>query len=65
MEDTIIISIVSLSISIIGSIIAIVNHKRIRSGCCGKTFTASLDIENTTPTKSLAPIDVQPSSTSS
>jgi hypothetical protein len=63
MEDTTIISIVSLTISVVGSIIAIVNHKRIRSACCGKIFTASLDIENTTPTKSLAPIDVQPSST--
>ena len=63
MDDTTIISIVSLTISVVGSIIAIVNHKRIRSGCCGKTFTASLDIENTTPTKSLAPVDVRPPST--
>jgi hypothetical protein len=27
----------------------VVNHKRIRSNCCGKKLEASLDIENTTP----------------
>jgi len=26
-----------------------INHKRIRSNCCGKKLEASLDIENTTP----------------
>lgn len=26
-----------------------VNHKRIRSNCCGKKLVASIDIENTTP----------------
>ena len=26
-----------------------INHKRIRSNCCGKKIEASLDIENTTP----------------
>ena len=59
MEDTTIISIVSLTISIVGSVIAIINHKRIRSACCGKIFTASLDIENTTPIKSIPPVDVR------
>lgn len=26
------------------------NHKRIRSVCCGKSCTTSMDVENTTPT---------------
>ena len=37
--------------SIMGVIYAAVNHKRIRSNCCGKVLEASLDVENTTPVK--------------
>ena len=40
----------SIVISIIGSMVALVNHKRIRSNCCGKRTEVSLDIEETTPT---------------
>ena len=36
--------------SLIGSLYAAINHKRIRSNCCGKHLEASLDVENTTPT---------------
>jgi hypothetical protein len=36
---------------VIGLIYSAVNHKRIRSTCCGRQVDASLDIENTTPTK--------------
>ena len=39
----------SIVISILGSAIAFINHKRIRSNCCGKKTEVSLDIENTTP----------------
>jgi len=39
----------SIVISIGGSILAYINHKRIRSNCCGKEVVASLDVENTTP----------------
>ena len=31
------------------------NHRRIRSNCCGRKIEASLDIENTTPPKAPAP----------
>jgi hypothetical protein len=44
-----ILSIVAILISIVGSIVAIINHKRIRSTCCGAKVETSLDIENTTP----------------
>jgi hypothetical protein len=37
--------------AIVGSIYAAVNHKRVRSNCCGKVLEASLDVENTTPVK--------------
>ena len=41
----------ALVLSVGGSIIAVINHKRIRSSCCGKKIDVSLDIENTTPPK--------------
>ena len=44
---------VAVVISVITAIIALVNHKRIRSNCCGKQMTASVDIENTTPPNSV------------
>jgi hypothetical protein len=40
-------------ISILVSIVTYINHKRIRSECCGKKMQVSLDIENTTPNQSL------------
>lgn len=39
----------SIVISVLGSVVALVNHKRIRSNCCGAKTEVSLDIENTTP----------------
>ncbi len=42
-------SVVAVIISVGGTIIGILNHKRIRSNCCGKDVTASIDIESTTP----------------
>ena len=39
---------VSIALSIGAIIMGIVNHKRIRSSCCGKEASVSLDIENTT-----------------
>jgi hypothetical protein len=35
----------------------VVNHKRVRSSCCGKKLEASLDIENTTPPEVVVPLD--------
>lgn len=40
---------VSLIIVIADKLITIVNHKRVRSNCCGKVTEVSLDVENTTP----------------
>ena len=56
MEDTGIIAISGLVISILGSVLALVNHKRIRSHCCGKDIVASVDVENTTPPVAVAAI---------
>lgn len=50
-----IIAIIGLVVSVGGSILAIINHHRIRSNCFGKKMEVSLDIEQTTPPTSLPP----------
>jgi hypothetical protein len=40
---------ISLSLMIVGSVIAFFNHRRCRSTCLGREATVSLDIEATTP----------------
>jgi hypothetical protein len=47
MDQTQILSILALAVSIAGSIFAVINHKRIRSNCCGRRVEASLDVEST------------------
>jgi len=42
-------SIGSIVISVVGGAVALVNHKRIRSNCCGSKTEVSFDIESTTP----------------
>lgn len=43
---------IALAISIGAVVLGIINHRRIRSSCCGASGSLSLDIEATTPTKS-------------
>jgi len=66
MDTSSIISYVAIGVSVATSIFGIINHKRIRSSCCGSLGEISLDIENTTPTNAnllSSPIlDVPPSS---
>lgn len=52
-----IMSAVAIIVSIGGTIIGIVNHKRIRSKCCGRNLEASIDIENTTPPQIKVPVN--------
>ena len=42
-----------LVLAIIAKIITSVNHHKIRSECCGKRFSAAVDIDPTTPQKNL------------
>lgn len=51
MDTTNVLGIVGFAVSILGVVYTAVNHKRVRSKCCGKFFEASLDVENTTPVK--------------
>ncbi len=38
-----------------GTVYTAINHRRIRSNCCGRKVEASLDIENTTPPQGAPP----------
>jgi hypothetical protein len=49
--DSSIAAYVSLALSLGAVVIGIINHKRIRSTCCGKEASVSLDIESTSPKK--------------
>jgi hypothetical protein len=53
MDDltTKILSIVAVVVSVGGAALGIINHKRIRSTCCGHKGEVSIDVENTTPPK--------------
>ena len=44
-----ILSSVALFVAVGGSLLAIVNHKRLRSSCCGRQMVMSFDVEATTP----------------
>jgi hypothetical protein len=41
--------ILSIVLIVSEKIYQLVNHRRVRSNCCGKRTEISLDIENTTP----------------
>jgi hypothetical protein len=49
MDQNGILSIVAIAVSIGGTILAVFNHRRVRSHCCGKDIVASIDVESTTP----------------
>lgn len=49
MDQSSIIAIVSLVVATGGSVLAVINHTRIRSMCCGKKLEISLDVDKTTP----------------
>jgi len=51
--DTQVIAIISIVISVISTLISLINHKRIISKCCGRQIDASIDINNTTPPPTL------------
>lgn len=40
---------IALALGVASTIFGIVNHKRIRSNCCGKKTEISIDVEDTSP----------------
>jgi hypothetical protein len=49
MEEGYIAGYVSIALSIGGAIFLAVNHTRVRSRCCRKSFEVSLDVDRTSP----------------
>lgn len=49
MENSDILSYSSIAIAVGSVIFGVINHKRIRSNCCGHRGEISLDVENTSP----------------
>lgn len=47
MDQNNILSIIAIIISVGSAVLGVVNHRRIRSHCCGKDLVASLDVEST------------------
>lgn len=41
---------IAIATSIGSVVLGIINHKQIRSRCCGRSASVSLDIDSTTPT---------------
>jgi hypothetical protein len=50
----------ALIVSIVGTVIAAINHKKIRSNCCGRKVEMSIDIQDTTNSPSVRPINPHP-----
>ena len=48
-DTTAILAIIGVVVSVGGSLLAIINHTRIRSNCFGQKLEVSLDVEKTTP----------------
>ena len=49
--ETQVLSGISIALSVGTIVLGVISHKRIRSTCCGKKADISLDIEDTTPSK--------------
>ena len=47
MDSAQITGMVALIVSVVGAIVGVINHKRIRSNCFGKKLEVSLDIDST------------------
>ena len=54
--DSSIAAYISLAVSTGAVILGIINHKRIRSSCCGREASVSLDIEATSPREKSEPL---------
>jgi hypothetical protein len=65
-DTTMILAYVGTIMGVSSTLLGIVNHRRIRSNCCGVKTEVSLDVEATTPPerqltiKTPAPVDASP-----
>lgn len=47
MDNNAILTYITLAVSIGSVVLGVINHRRIRSNCCGRLHTVSLDIDHT------------------
>lgn len=47
MESSQVMGMIALIVSVGGIVIGIINHKKVRSSCCGRKMEVSLDIDDT------------------
>ena len=40
---------ITMTVSVCSVILGLVNHKKVRSSCCGKKVEMSFDVDNTSP----------------
>jgi hypothetical protein len=55
-DTTAIVSVVSLVISIAGTILSVINHTRLTSECCGRKGSIAIDIDPTILLKNKSPV---------
>lgn len=58
--QTSIVAILGLVVSVFGSVLAAINHRRVRSNCCGIPLVMSVDVESTTPPLAGSAVTMQP-----
>jgi hypothetical protein len=54
MDQQSILSIVAIVLSVGGTALAVINHTRVKSMCCGKKIEVSLDVDRTQPSPTSA-----------
>jgi len=59
MDSSNIVSMIAIIVSVLGVVIGIVNHKEVKSRCCQREGSFSIDINSTTP----SPMNLNTSST--
>ena len=57
-NTTAVVGYVSIILSVGTIVLGVINHKRVRSNCCGHKVDVSLDVENTTPPQGLPKIEI-------
>ena len=57
MDESNVLSVVAIVLSVGGTIVAAINHTKIRSACCGRKIEVSLDIEKSSPPPIKVPSD--------
>ena len=56
-SQTNILAYVAFAVGIATSVVAAINHSRIRSACCGRVLEVSLDVDKTSPKRPVSDPD--------